>query len=406
MADIRILLLEADAEAAGPIAGPLERQGRTVTRIADTADAAVHGRDHQLLIIDVVADGADAVDVCRELRGEAGLGGLPFLCISQSDDVEERIRFLEAGADDVMAKPFDERELEARVDALLARHQRTSLASGGERQVGTRGSRVIAVFSPKGGVGTTTIAVNLACAVAAKRPDQVAIVDLDLGFGQVATHLNLNVRQTVVEVLRDELAVGDPDALRPYLVRHSSGVLVLAAPAAAASFGADGSGGIAPASISELLATLSRTVEVVIVDAGSDLDARTQAILEGADSIVLPVTPDFPALKAVHALLDDLNARGIATAKTTFVLNSIFARDLLRQRDIEEALGTKISLDLPYDGFLYLTAVNEGVPIVVGAPRSKPAERIERLAGMLLGEVAARPAEEKKGGGFKLFGRG
>src|SRR5207247_8304417 len=81
--------------------------------------------DNQLVIVDVVTGGKSAADVCREIRQTPALSAVPVLCISQSDDVEDRIRFLEAGADDVMAKPFDARELEARREALLLRFQRS-----------------------------------------------------------------------------------------------------------------------------------------------------------------------------------------------------------------------------------------------------------------------------------------
>ena len=76
----------------------------------------------------------------------------------------------------------------------------------------------------------------------------------------------------------------------------------------------------------------------------------------------------------MHGLLDYLNEAGSIGAKATFVLNNVFARDILKPRDIEAALGTKISIDLPYDPFLYLKAVNEGVPVVLGAPRSDAAD--------------------------------
>ena len=88
------------------------------------------------------------------------------------------------------------------------------------------------MYSPKGGVGTTTIATNIAVAAAQRRPDRVVLVDLDLQFGGVATHLNLEPKQTLTDVVRDDAALREPELLRTYAMRHDSGLHVLAAPAA------------------------------------------------------------------------------------------------------------------------------------------------------------------------------
>lgn len=409
MAEARILLLAVGAEAGDAIVVALQRGERTCLRVSDQLEAIRRAPEHQLVVIDDVGADADPVEVCRELRATPSAAAVPVLCISKSDDVEDRIRFLEAGADDVMARPFDDRELEARVDALLLRFQRSSVLGGvavDRTSTAAEGSRIIAVYSPKGGVGATTVAVNLACALAARHRDRVAIVDLDLEFGQVATHLNVTPRSSLFEAVRDDLTLRDPDALRTLLTAHSSGLLVLASPTGAADRGA---GATLPRlgreTVSTLLSTLARAVDFVVVDAGSGLDERTELVLELADNIILPVTPEFPALKAVHAFLDHYTETGSINAKTTFVLNAMYAREILRTRDIEDALGTRIALELPYDPFLYLKAVNEGVPVVIGAPRSRPAERFERLATMVAGEAAPAPVEERPSG-FRLFGRG
>ena len=409
MPEARILLLEADETAGDEIAAAFERLGHATNRVSDPLEAIRRATEHQLVVIDRVGEGADPVQVCRELRATPETAAIPVLGVCQTDDVEERIRFLEAGADDVMAKPFDDRELEARIDALLLRYQRSTLLGGGavDRTKATgEGRRIIVVYSPKGGVGTTTVAVNVATALARTRPDRVAIVDIDTDFGQVATHLNLTPRSTIADVLRDDLALRDSDALRTMLSRHSSGLLVLPAPMIAASTDGRAPYTLDRATVTTLVTTLAHLVEFVVIDAGSGLADRVEAVLELADVIVLPVSPEFPALKAVHALLDHFGASGAIGAKTTFVLNTLYAREVLRLRDIEDALGTKISLELPYDPFLYLRAVNEGVPVVIGASHSRPAERLERLAAMISGEAAPAVPVERKASGFRLFRRG
>ncbi len=385
-----ILLVETDPAAAEAISRILIGSGHAVTTVADPATAFASVANHQLVIIDVAQAEPTGVDVCRQIRATPSLASVPVLCVSPADDIEERIRFLEAGADDVIPRPFDDRELEARVEALMLRFRRTRDRAAPIIADGSISAtvRIVAVFSPKGGVGTTTIATNVALAGALRRPDRVAIVDLALPFGSVATHLNLAVKQTIADLVRDESAMQEPEILRSYATRHDSGLHVLAAP---------GSPGLAelvePAHIGPLLTTALGTFDALVVDAGSSLSDRTMTVLERANSILVPLSPEIAALKAVHALLEFLTEAGSVPAKMSFVLNNTFAREILRQRDVESSLGMRVALDLPYDPFVYLKAVNEGIPVVQGAPRSQAAERLGRLSAMAFGEDGATPGD-------------
>ncbi|TMC60141.1 MAG: response regulator, partial [Chloroflexi bacterium] len=216
-----ILLLEADAAAADSMTNILARLGYNVTTVARAEQALELAIVNELVILDIVDGKQTAVDVAREIR--AAITGLPILAISQTDAVEERIEFLVAGADDVMPKPFDARELEARVDALFLRVQRARDLAPPPAIEGTmlpKVRRMVAVFSPKGGVGTTTIATNIALAQAQRKPDKVVLIDLNLGFGAVATHLNLEIRQSLADVIRDEAALREPELLRTFAIRH------------------------------------------------------------------------------------------------------------------------------------------------------------------------------------------
>jgi pilus assembly protein CpaE len=387
-----ILLLEADSASGDLIAGILRGVGYTVTVVKDIDAALPQVADHHLVVLDNVTGPRSAVDLCREIRNTPSMAAIPVLCISQSDEVEERIRFLEAGADDVMAKPFDARELEARVEALLLRFQRSKdlgpvFSADGALPPRTR--RIIAVFSPKGGVGTTTIATNIALAQALRHPDKVVLIDLHLQFGQVATHLNLEPKQSLAEVVRDDAALREAELLRGYATRHDSGLHVLAAPATPEMAEL-----VQPKHVEQLLTTVLGAYDEVVVDAGSTLDERTLTVFEHADTVILPVNPEIAALKAVAGLLEYLSETGSIGAKAAFVLNNAFAREILRMRDVESALGTKVAAELPYDPFLYLKAVNEGVPIVKGAPRSAAAERLMRLAAASFNDGAVALAPE------------
>ncbi|HEX6868314.1 MAG TPA: response regulator transcription factor, partial [Candidatus Limnocylindrales bacterium] len=120
-----ILLLESDGPTSESIARILTDAGYTVTRGSDPDEALTQAAAHQLLILGSVSGPKAAVDVCREIRATPAISAVPVMCISSTESVEERIAFLEAGADDVISRFFDSRELEARVEALLLRFQRS-----------------------------------------------------------------------------------------------------------------------------------------------------------------------------------------------------------------------------------------------------------------------------------------
>ena len=407
-----ILVIEADPTSDASPALILAAAGYTVTRTGDADEGFGKIADHQLAIIDVGLGAPrsskssraprSGMDICREIRATPAMSAVPILCVAASDEVEERIGFLEAGADDVIARPFDPREVEARVEALLLRFRRSrDLAPvvSADGLTMARARRTVAVYSPKGGVGTTTIATNIAVAAAVRRRDKVVLVDLALQFGGVATHLNLSPKLTIEDVIRDDAALREPELLRTYTTQHASGLHVLAAPAtpqAADLVTAD--------HITLILGTLLEAYESVVIDAGSTLDERVMTAFERAETILLPVYPEMSALKAVSSLLDYLNEAGSMGLKSSFVLNNAFAGEILKVRDVEAALGSRISMDLPYDPFVYLKAVNEGVPVVVGAPQSPAAERLTRLSMVAFGQDGYTvPAQvERKAGRFSF----
>lgn len=381
---LSVLLLASDRLAAEAVSTALAATRHGVTVVADPVELLREAHGYGLVIIDEVP-GTTTVDaVILELRALPSGGDLAILCVAHSDDLEERIRLLEAGADDVITRPFDPRELEARVEALGLRFLRSS-----ERVAGTAmpigdamGRRIVSVYSPKGGVGATTIATNLALLAAERHPDRALIIDLDLQFGQVASHLNLKPRQSLLELIRDESALQEPELFRTYAVGHESGLHLLAAPPTP--------GFASLVTAEQVDAIASRALEsfdTVVIDAGTGFDDRTLAIFSRSDTVIVPVLPEIPALNAVHLLVEQLNETGSMGASTMFVLNNLFARDLLRLRDIEAALGASVSADLPYDPFAYLKAVNEGVPVVRSAPKSAAADKLRQLAVAVFGPI-------------------
>jgi pilus assembly protein CpaE len=399
--DTRIILL--GNASSDPLARTLGRSGRALTRVDDPAGLVAAAADQDVIVLDLAAPQA-AAELARDIRAVPELAEVPILAITGSDDVEERIRLLEAGADDVMIRPIDDRELDARVEALDLRHRRSKEMRPTTIVASTRrpGKRLVVLYSPKGGVGTTTVAVNLALAIAARTPDHVALVDLTPMGGQVATHLDLRPKLTVADLVRDSAGEISPEILRStYLMRHDAGVLLLA-------------GSVAPSTDSlmpgpeatRILEAILTAVDTVVVDLGSHLDERVLAGLDAADDVVFVVTPDFPALKAVHGMLEYLGEGGSQRAEPTIVVNETYALQTLTPGDIETALGRRVAVRIPYDPLLYLRAANQGTPVFSSAPTSQPSRRFDQLAAVILGEDApAGITEPRRRGLGGFFGR-
>jgi pilus assembly protein CpaE len=400
---LSILILAADRSSAHALADPLIAVGHGATIVTSTSELAAAASGYSLVVIDRIAPSDSPADAIAKVKAATATAPLPILAVAQSAGLDEQIALLEAGADEVIARPFTPVELQSRVEAMTLSMASAAGSTSGRGIGDPSGKRVIVLYSPKGGVGTTTIATNLALLAAERHKNRTLLMDLDLSFGQVASHLNLQPRQTLFDLVRDDQALGDADLLRTYAIHLATGLHVLAAPPTPAL-----SSTIRTDQIELVLARAREAYDVIVIDAGTLLDDRHAAVHARADTVLIPVLPEIPALNAVRGLLDQLAETGQLGAQTLFVLNNAFARELLRRSDIESALGATISADLPYDSIAYLKSVNEGVPVVLGAPKSAPAEKLRALADVVFGPAPVDPAvvveppkKEKRG----LFGR-
>jgi pilus assembly protein CpaE len=379
----------------------LGEAGYVITSVATAAEVVGVLRSQSFDLI--VAEGLAISGAIGRIR-EATATQVPLVVVSPAGDMEARIAFLEAGADDVIAAGFAPRELEARVEALLIR-------TGRAQPEGPRGSgagRIVTFFSPKGGVGTTTLAVNSAVLLAGGRDalqghgGRVLLIDLDLQFGQVATHLNLAPRFDISDLCHDEAALTDATLAAAYLTPHSSGVSVLAAPA-----NPEGDFRVGVDQLEQALAVLKPRFDHILVDCGSRLDPRTLWMLEQADTHVFVIFPEIAALRAMSLMLGFLADTATLRAATHFVVNHIFPKELLKTRDIENLLRAKPAAEIPYTEVDMVRAVNEGVPVVFSRPSSPASMAIQVLTVAIVGgewrhRSSAPPTRAPVRGGLRL----
>ena len=395
-----ILICARGQELRTELEAALADAGYSTTTVTTPADAvgAMRGRQVDL----IVAEGLAASGAIASLR-TAGEGRItPILVVAPAHDVEARIAFLEAGADDVIAGAFARNELEGRVMALLIRAGKikpeiSSVTGSGE---------LVAFFSPKGGVGTTTIAVNTAVLLAGGGTplpttgpastngvlpaSRVLLIDMDLQFGQVATHLNLTPRYDLAGLASDDQALADPELARSYLTTHSSGLVVLAAPSRP------------EADFRVTLEHLQRIIELmrpsfdhILVDLGSRLDPRSLWLLEQSDAHVFVLFPEIAALRSMSLLMAFLADTSTLQAKAHLVVNHVFPKELLKTRDVENLLRAKPAAEIPYTEIEMIRSVNEGVPLVISRPAAPATAAMRRVAQAVIGIEQPRASAKK-----------
>lgn len=395
-----ILICARNPELRTELEAALADAGHAVESVTTPADAVAVMRSRQPDL--VVAEGLAASGAIASLRTGASSGVTPVLVVAPAQDVEARIAFLEAGADDVIDGGFDRGELESRVMALLIRSGKVKP----ELSERASSSELVAFFSPKGGVGTTTLAVNTAVLLAGggappatgsngAEPtipaSRVLLIDLDLQFGQVATHLNLTPRFDLAGLATDEQALADPELARSYLTIHSSGLAVLAAPARPeADFR------VSVEHVQRILELLRPSFDHVVVDLGSRLDPRALWVLEQADAHAFVLFPEIAALRGMSLLMAFLAETTPLQARTLLVVNHVFPKELLKTRDVENLLHARPAAEVPYTEVEIIRSVNEGVPLVMARPASAAAAAMRRLAQAVIGIEAPTGGAAKK----------
>lgn len=220
-----------------------------------------------------------------------------------------------------------------------------------------RDGRIIVVASPKGGVGKSTVAVNMAVELARAAPSQVVVVDLDLRFGDVATMLDLKPDRSIADVFATGGGL-DTLMLKTYLAAHPSGLWIVAAPDSPAAADA-----IEPSHVQDLLRVLARAFRYVIVDTGSGLDEPTLAAMEVATDAVFVSSLDIAGVRNMRKEIEILGTVGVLPKRHQLVVNMADRRSGMKPEDVVTVVGLPVSAVIPRS-FDVLLGGNKGVPLL------------------------------------------
>jgi pilus assembly protein CpaE len=220
--------------------------------------------------------------------------------------------------------------------------------------------KVITVFSAKGGVGCSTIAINLAIALQQTAAIKVAVVDANLQFGDVGVLLNLYASRTIADLASNAEELDD-ELITDVFIPHSSGVKALLAPPRP-----EMADMVTPTLVSDVLKRLQTMFDVIVVDTGSVLDDVVLNVLDISDKIIVVTTPEIPAIKDAKLFFEVTEALEYQRSRIIFILNKADKRINIRAEDIEENIKYSIQAQLPLDERTVTTSVNQGVPYILG----------------------------------------
>lgn len=373
MSEDHILVVDDNELSARMVAELLDRRGYSTTIKHDPLEALswlrVPGDLPDLIVLDLMMPGMSGYEFLRQVRADPAMAHLPVIMLTAKGQMDHKVAGFEAGADDYLVKPVNAVELEIRVKSLLARME--TVGATGPRPQAT----VIAVFSLRGGVGTTSIAVNLAGALGALWGLKVPLLDMAFKNGHCGLMLNLKPKHTIADLVEWEDDTVDPEVVENLLVTHKSGISLLPAPES--PLDADL---ITVAVLDQAWPYLRSRYRFMVVDAGSELSEVTLAILERAHVVALVLTPELASLKAATDALRIFERLGLEGSRVFPVINWTFPRDGLPQRSIENALGAKAKEAIPHERTAFVRAINSGRPLITTDPAAEASLAIARLA--------------------------
>jgi pilus assembly protein CpaE len=383
----RLLYFEKDLEVTGQAVNG--RQG---------IEMAVKYKPH-IVLMDINMPDMDGITATREMALVAPFSQVIIMSVQAEQHYMRQA--MAAGARDFQPKPFtvDElvncirrvykiglpvyRQIEA---AEQAKGQAT--AQPQDETIQTEGAPVIAVFSPKGGIGTSTIAANLAVALQQEQGD-VVLMDGDLQFGDILVHLNTKATRTVSDLIQNNEL--DAELVPEIALAHNSGLKLLLAPPQPELADA-----ITPAMVSEIIKSLKKHFKIVVVDTSSQLNDKTLIILDNADYILVVTTPELPAIKSTKLFLELAEQLEFSAERVGVVINRATLPGGISPDKMEKALKLKQSYRIPYDPKMHL-AINRGAAVNQQEPTAPSAQAVTYMAQDLwekLGQSKATPVAE------------
>jgi pilus assembly protein CpaE len=360
-----------------------------------------------IVLMDINMPGVDGISASEAIAREAPATQVIMMSVQSEADYLRRSML--AGARDFLTKPFSGDELVSTIRRVyeMGESRRRAMPAVQPMAAGPAMAavapaapegKIIAVFAPKGGVGCTTLAVNMAIAMhrVVRGKESVTLVDGSLQFGDIAVMLDLRPTHSIAD-LAAQVEDMDHAMVESVFTPQSSGLKVLLSPPRP-----EMADMVSANHLERILEQLKRQYDYVFVDTWTSLHDAVLVILDMADLIVLPTTPDISSLRNVRLFFEVTDQLGYPPEKMVLVLNKSDRRSGIRANDIQESMKHDVIAEIPLDDAAALQAVNRGVPFVISDAARPISQAVIRLVQNLLemwataeAEAAAEPQAEE-----------
>jgi pilus assembly protein CpaE len=378
----KLLGFEPDIEVVGAAAS-----GREAIEMASQLAPDV-------VLMDINMPDMDGIAATERLSAEVPAAAVVMMSVQGEADYLRRSML--AGAREFLVKPFSSDELTSSIRQVYTREREKQsrvavqpaaaaavtpalLAMGAEREPGEPG-RVVAVFGPKGGVGRTTLAVNLAVAAATELGQKTCLVDASFQFGDVGVLLNLNPKNKSIAELIPELEQGEPESIDTFVINHSAGIRVLLAPPSPEMAEL-----ITPVIAKRMIDALRKDHDLIVVDCMSSFNDTTLAILDLADTVLTMLSLEITSIKNIRLFLEVADQLGYSSDKIRLVLNRADSSLGIRVADVEHSIGRRVDHTIVSDGRSVVYALNRGVPFFLSNREAQVSQDVLRLASAVVG---------------------
>ena len=357
-----------------------------------------------IVLTDVNMPLMDGIQLTEQLTQD--LPSSPVIIMSVQGERDYLRRAMQAGAREFLIKPFSHDELVAAIRRVYALEQKkgtfltkTADAPPAMASGRTGPGEVFVVFSAKGGVGKSIIAANLAVALARETDARVALIDLDLQFGDIGVMLNLNHSRSITDVVdaQDHL---DPEVLDDILAVGPAGIRVLLAP-----IKPELADLVTPDHVRTVFAEVRKVCDFVVVDASSHLGEALLQVMEIASRILVVTGLTIPSVKNARLTLGVLESLNIDPERVLLVVNRIDSYSDFNKEATEQYLRVPVTVQIPHDPRAVADAWNQGKPFVETQPEAEISRAIRELVFRLVPQEQAALAGGDKKRRRGLFGR-